>query len=640
MAFSARPLQIGLALAWLCAAPALPAASPAGVAALIERATAAMRSDPEAGRRDAEAALALLARQPDPDQEINARLQLCDYYSERSRDAAEAQIAASTALLPKATRPGLRAGLLSCEGEILEAAGDNVGAMNRYEQAVQLAGTTRETKLLADALYLRGYLLGLSGQYSSGLTDLRRSQSLFEQLQLPLHVLTTLNGIAIQYNRMGDYSQAKQIYERAIESQRQAGLKREELVTLVNLGRAEENLHEWDNARTSYSNALALSRELDYQRGEAYALRGLAAVASASGDGANAMRSLERALLLWQKTPDARLGAQIQLTRGVALHQLQRLGESESALNNALQVFRHADSQSEMSTTLAELAAVEADSGKWNLAYSHRSEAQQLSDKLLKEQLDQRFSLLKVEFDTAAKEKENQLLRLENTANQKALSQDLRSRRLQALVTALVLALLAALGVLALHLRRSTRRLHRLAMTDELTGVANRRAVLAQLEQVMNGNGTAQKAMLILDIDHFKHINDRFGHQAGDAALKLVASKLQEPLTAPAFAGRLGGEEFVVVLPDCSLEEACVLAERYRLAVQSLDGRHWNSNEGITVSIGVTLNTVPDRSTNMLIRADHALYAAKRAGRNCVRVQLASADEDAPIQEALFAANS
>ena len=639
MASTARPLLICLALTWPWLTPAARAATP-GVAELIERATAAMRSDPEAGRRDAEAALALLARQPNADLEITARLQLCDYYSERSAEAAQAQIAASTALLPKATRPGLQAGLLNCEGEILESAGDNVGAMNRYKQAVQLAGATRETKLLADALFLRGYLLGLSGQYSSGLTDLRRSQSLFEQLKLPLHVLTTLNGIAIQYNRMGDYAQARQIYERAIEAQRQAGLKREQLVTLVNLGRAEENLHEWDDARTAYSNALVLSRELDYQRGEAYALRGIAAVASATGDPGTAMRNLDRALQLWQKTPDVRLGAQIQLTRGVALHQLRRLAESENALNTALQVFRHADSQSEMSATLAELATVEADGGQWNQAYTHRSEAQLLSDRLLKQQLDQRFSLLKVEFDTAAKEKENRLLRLENSANQKALSQDLRSRRLQALVFALVLALMAALGVLALFSRRSARRMRRLAMTDELTGVANRRAVLGQLEQVMTANGAGQKAMLIIDIDHFKHINDRYGHQAGDAALKLVAARLQEPLTAPAFAGRLGGEEFVVVVPDCTLEQACALAERYRGAVQALDARHWNAEEGITISIGVTLSTVPDRSTHMLIRADHALYAAKRAGRNCVRVQLANADEVAPVQEALFAANS
>jgi diguanylate cyclase (GGDEF)-like protein len=509
--------------------------------------------------------------------------------------------------------------------------------MSRYERAVQIAEANHENKLLADALFLRGYLSGLSGQYSSSLIDLRRAQTLFEQLKLSLHVLTTLNSIAIQYNRMGDYAQAKQIYERTVNDQHKEGLKREELVTLVNLGRAEENLGEWDNARMSYSNALVYSRELDYSRGEAYALRGLAAVSTATGDADSAMTNLARALQIWQKTPDARLGGQIQLARGMALHLQHHLAESETALNSALDVFRHADSQSEMSTTLAELAAVSADEGKWNLAYTHRTEAQQLSDKLLKEQLDQRFSLLKVEFDTSTKEKENNLLRLQNAANQQTLQQDRRSRRLQALVIALVLALLAALGVLFLNLRRSARRLHRLAMTDELTRVANRRAVLMQLEELIHSPHHGQQALLIIDIDHFKHINDRHGHQAGDIALKLVAEQLRAPLTPPAFTGRLGGEEFVVVLPDSNLQYALDLAERYRAAVQALDGSQWNASESITISIGVTLATQADIASSMLTRADHALYEAKRDGRNCVRVQLAENDPRAPQQEPLFA---
>jgi diguanylate cyclase (GGDEF)-like protein len=651
MTLSERRLVFGPLAARILAALMLPAltlalprmahaAAPATAAALVDQATAAMRDDPETGRRDAEAALTLLARQPDADEEIRAHLLLCDYYSERSKDSATAQIEASRAALPKATRPGLESGIVACEGELLESEGDNVGAMSHYERAVQLAETHHEDKLLADALFLRGYLSGLSGQYSSSLIDLRRAQTLFEQLKLPLHVLTTLNSIAIQYNRMGDYAQAKQIYERTVNDQRQAGLKREELVTLVNLGRAEENLHEWDNARASYGTALAYSRELDYQRGEAYALRGLGSVAAATGDPGGAMSNLDRALQLWQKTPDARLGGQIQLARGTALHLQHHLPESETALNTALDVFRHADSQSEMSTTLAELASVAADEGKWNLAYTYRTEAQQLSDKLLKEQLDQRFALLKVEFDTSAKDKENNLLRLQNAANQQTLQQDRRSRQLQALVIALVLALLVALGVLFLNVRRSARRSHRLAMTDELTRVPNRRAVLMQLEELIHSPQHGQQALLILDIDHFKHINDRYGHQAGDTALRLVAEQLRAPLTPPAFTGRLGGEEFVVVLPNATLEAACDLAERYRLAVQALDGSQWSAAEGITVSIGVTLATRSDIASSMLTRADHALYEAKRDGRNCVRVQLAENDPRTPVQEPVFASGN
>src|SRR5690606_4931403 len=124
----------------------------------------------------------------------------------------------------------------------------------------------------------RGYLLGLLGQYGAGLADLKRAKALFEGIDLSHHALTALNGIAILYNRMGDFAQARDIYRRALEEQRAFGLRREQVVTLHNLGRAHENLHEWPQAESVFSEAAKISRELGYTRGEAYALRGLGAV--------------------------------------------------------------------------------------------------------------------------------------------------------------------------------------------------------------------------------------------------------------------------------------------------------------------------------------------------------------------------
>ena len=129
--------------------------------------------------------------------------------------------------------------------------------------------------------------------------------------------------------------------------------------------------------------------------------------------------------------------------------------------------------------------------------------------------------------------------------------------------------------------------------------------------------------MLIIDIDHFKSINDQHGHAEGDEALKLVASELRSAVREPAFLGRLGGEEFVVVLPDTGVDDAAVIAERIREEVMRIDTRRWLADRKITVSIGVTVS-VPqaDSPSTMLQRADTALYAAKRGGRNQVNVTL------------------
>lgn len=598
--------------------------------ALIQRALRAVRVDPEASRRDAEEALGVLDRAPSVDLEIRARLILCDYFSERDRAAAESQIDRTDALIPQATRKGLRAGLLDCRGTIMETAGDNASAGQLYEEAVEVASAEDDQEMLANALYSRGYLRGLQGQYAAGLADLKRAEATFQQIGLHHHALTALNGIAILYNRMGDFEQARNMYTRALAELRASQLRREEAVTLHNLGRAHENLHEWSEAASAFQESAKISRELGYARGEAYALRGLAAVANARNNPDRALQILDQAKALQRETPDARLHAQLELARGIALHKLRRLRESVASLQAALDIFESADSLHELRETYGALAAAYADLGEWNAAYDNLAKSKSTSERLLQNQIDQRFATLKVEFDTAAKEKENVLLLRENGANQKALAHERRARSLERAVIVLTVILAFLLAAVAVHQWRTTRRMRSLALTDELTGVPNRRAVLRRLQPVLE-DARASCALLIIDIDHFKQINDRFGHPEGDEALRLVASCLRAEVREPGFLGRLGGEEFVVVLPGTGVEEARAFAERFRIQVTKLDSRRWLPDRPITVSTGLTISVSDDTTSTMLQRADAALYEAKRDGRNCVRVRLIQ--EDIELQE-------
>jgi diguanylate cyclase (GGDEF)-like protein len=592
-------------------------------AALIEQGTMAMRTDPDASKRDADRALELLRTSPDPDLEIRARLLLCDYQSERDTTAAQREIAAATALLPAAKRKGLRAGILECEGESLENSGDNAKAMAQYTEAVSVAAGEQDDEMLALSLVSRGYLLGVMGDYANGLIELRRADALFEKLKKPLHSMTTLNSIATLYNRMGDYVQARHIYTRALAAQREAGLQREQVVTLHNLGRANENLHDWNAARAAFAECLEISRKINYIRGEAYAMRGLAAIANALGDPAGALETLKSAEVLQKQVPDARLRAQIQLARGIALHKLQRLPESTAALESALEDFRHADALYELNQVYSELAAVYAETGNWRDAYARQVDAKNTSDKLLRNQLDQGFATLKVEFDTATQDKENAALKRQNEADQRALAQARSVRRLQATVLILTISLVLLLTLLAVFQHRSTLRMHVLAMTDELTGVPNRRAVLGRLDPLLRRADAAPCSILIIDIDYFKAINDRLGHSTGDEVLKVVAATVRAAVSESAFFGRLGGEEFLIVLPDTRLVDARAVAENFCERIEAIDTSRWfDDRRRITCSIGVAVS-VPGKDTpsTMLQRADAALYSAKRGGRNCVRTE-------------------
>ena len=617
--------MVVLACFWLPGAraeePAATAVSP--IEALIEQGTLAMRTNPDASKRNADQALELLKTRPNADLEIRAHLLICDYQSERDTAAAQREIAAATALLPQARRQGLRAGILDCEGESLENSGDNTQALAQYTEAVSVASAEHDDEMLALSLYPRGYLLGVMGDYANGLIELRRADALFEKLKKPLHALTTLNSIATLYNRMGDYVQARHIYTRALAAQREAGLEREQVVTLHNLGRVNENLHDWDAARTAFSEALEISRRINYLRGEAYNMRGLAAVANALGDPAGALETLKSAEVLQKQVPDARLRAQIQLARGIALHKLQHLPEATAALESALVDFKLAESLFELNQVYTELAAVYAETGDWRDAYARQVDAKTTSDKLLKNQLDQGFATLKVEFDTATQDKENAALKRQNEANQRALAQARSVRRLQATVIILTISLVLLLTLLAVFQHRSTLRMHILAMTDELTGVPNRRAVLGRLDPLLRSENPEPCAILIVDVDYFKAINDQLGHSTGDEVLKVLAATVRAAVKEPAFFGRLGGEEFLIALPDTGLHAARAMAESFCEMIEAIDTSRWfGDRHRLTCSIGVSVS-VPGRDTpsTMLQRADAALYSAKRGGRNCVRTE-------------------
>lgn len=586
---------------------------------LLDSASSEIRIDPDAGRRQIESALQLLRRSPEPDVEIRAHLLLSDYYLERDRNTALAQIDAADALLPQAGRPGLEAGVLTGRGQLAQMTGDNDQASGLYDQAAEVARSVNDDEMLAEVLLSRGYLRGLRGDYAAGLADLMHAQGLFQLQKNTQRATSALDNIAIIYNRMGDAEEAIGILQRTLETERAAGLKRDEAATLRDQGDALENLQHLESARSAYAASWDLSRQLDYSRGEAYALRGLASVSNAMGDPNGALTQLDHAAELQQHTPDARLLAQIDLARGLALHRLERLKPCLNSLSQALALFRQIGSQSELATTYNELAEVDAELGNWRDAFDYRTLSQSLTTQLLRSQLDQRFATLKVEFDTASKEQQNALLMRENAADQAALAQRLKASNLQTAVIVLGVLLVAVLTTLAVHQRRSSLRLRLLAMTDELTGVPNRRAVIGLLSQMLR-RSVEPISILIIDIDHFKSINDRYGHLIGDEALKQVAADLRGAIADPAFFGRLGGEEFAAVLPGTILEEARATAEFLRERVLRLDLSRWLGDRRITVSIGIA-TSLPGRDsiTTMLRRADSALYAAKDAGRNCVR---------------------
>lgn len=193
---------------------------------------------------------------------------------------------------------------------------------------------------------------------------------------------------------------------------------------------------------------------------------------------------------------------------------------------------------------------------------------------------------------------------------------------------------LAEMLISAIEGQEKSELLTRLATTDSLTGLASRRRFTEQLErEIVTGKRSGlSSGLLMIDIDHFKRINDTYGHAAGDAVLVDFASAVHSTLREIDTIGRLGGEEFGVILPNSDAANAETVAQRIRRAIEARSIEAGSAELRITISIGVTLITGTDPTPDApLIRADHALYAAKEGGRNNVSVQLPGNDDNQPM---------
>ncbi len=191
------------------------------------------------------------------------------------------------------------------------------------------------------------------------------------------------------------------------------------------------------------------------------------------------------------------------------------------------------------------------------------------------------------------------------------------------LYVALLIVVLAFIAFWAYRTKRSQLHFMNLARRDGLTGIINRPHFMDLASSTLENCRKLQQdvAVILFDLDHFKQINDRFGHAEGDATLKRIVAACQTRMRAADIFARLGGEEFCILLPACNLEDAGERAEELRIAMADLSNAHVAKT---SASLGVAGTADSGYDLNQLLaHADHALYQAKHKGRNCVVVYVA-----------------
>ena len=615
---------IVLAIAMGTAAPCMASVPP--VDASLEKALALVDSEPEKARP---LLAALLPNLPKGAARNQAAAKLCILTA----------VADATASLPIA-RQGLadaRAGgdrkaesqLLRCEGYAQESLGNQPQAAVSYAAAVAAAEASGDREALADALVSRGELRHFNGEYDGAIADLKRSYDLCVQLGLDGGQRYALNAMANLYAdaNVGEYDKAIGYYEELLARHEKAGREGEIATAHFNLGSTLERKGEFALALAHYRKA----RDIDHKRGDADSVaeedRVIGAVLVKQGRAKAALPWIDRALAHFRRLDDADGTARVRLTRGIAL---RAAGQPEAALielDASRAYFAPTGNQRFLVRIDEERARAYADQGQWQSAHAALAEQFKAQRELDRKLAEEGTSRLRVQFDAERTEQLNRVLQAENRRRGEALRAAERERSLQRMVILLGALLLALLLALAVRQLRKARRLRVLALTDELTGLPNRRNILAFLdEQVRAARRSGQPLSVVsFDIDHFKRINDTHGHDGGDRALKRVAALAGQSLRGSDRLGRVGGEEFLLVLPGTGAATAAEIAERSRRAIETGDFDAVAPGARVTISLGVSAwGDAKDEIDALMKRTDEALYRAKASGRNRVEVEQAA----------------
>lgn len=241
-------------------------------------------------------------------------------------------------------------------------------------------------------------------------------------------------------------------------------------------------------------------------------------------------------------------------------------------------------------------------------AYLNEAKARELAYQIVRQetlQKSQQISLL---------DKQNQVLQLQSKLDQKS-AQNTR------LIVMLLVMLVASIGYWAYKIKRVQLSLKKMAETDALTGICNRHHFTLQAERALAQCARAgeEVSLIMFDLDHFKLVNDRYGHQTGDWVLKQVADACKSFCRRIDVLGRLGGEEFAILMYGCDLRGATRVAEDCRVRLAQIDTRETGHTFAVTASFGVTSSALSGYSlAKLLSHADKMLYRAKHMGRNRV----------------------
>ncbi|WP_299808415.1 GGDEF domain-containing protein [uncultured Shewanella sp.] len=521
-----------------------------------------------------------------------------------------------------ANAPDDKLDLELCYAWFSEQKGDVDTALTYYNRLVIEAYRLENLRLMADVRMMRGYLTSFQGNYTQGIEDLMTAQTLYKSLNVTVWVQHSLYEIATIYRRLGDQENAIRYYNQLYKSHIDNKQFDKANVVISSIAIAEEE-------RNNFAQAKKLFLESYHYwdaNGEKFRKAGVAVNMVGTliklGEINQARQYLDEAVPFI--TPSAE-GFYNYMQLFYAQVHLE-LGEFSQA-HKSIALARAAFERVKSLRGLVQVQLVESQiflmQDNWQAAYESLYKYMELHMELDKKLFSRYNAEMRTRFNAEQIEAENRHLIENHKLKELELAMLEQNKVQQWIIIFMGSIILIIISIFTYKQSQKNKLLSALALTDELTQLPNRRYIYTQAQGYFECATNNQQALscISFDADYFKLINDRYGHEVGDKTLTLLADTCRAVLGTHYEAARVGGEEFLILLPNTDKAQALKVAQVLVNQVRNADFSLFPQGFSITISAGVSsLSDTDDKLSQLLKRADEALYLAKKQGRDQVKM--------------------
>jgi diguanylate cyclase (GGDEF)-like protein len=528
------------------------------------------------------------------------------------------------------------------KGRVFHIQGEYDKAFEYFSMARDLYQSVGDQKRQAQLLDDKGNTAIVKGAYEDA------TQYFFEALNIHKNIddkagKAEINlDLGIVYSAMGELKSAEQYFTQAIDKSpvgRDSVLRNARVY--FNLADLFYQFNDFDNAILFSKKSIEAASKYDDQRILTYAYLNLAEASIPVGNYSEAQKAVNKCLEYTQKNNTPRLEIYTHLLDSRISVKTGNFLKAETSLIKSMNLAKIISADESLLLVLKELSELYATTDDLADAYKYLLEYDQLKDKIFNEESKRILFQEQEKYNSV--EQQRTIIKLENEkliASLEASNNKVRNF----IFIAFILLLSVTLLFLSLRFRHNLKtaavinktndelkqayiEIENVALTDSLTLLMNRRAIDKNIQdQYLNFKRHKRNfCVILIDIDFFKQFNDTYGHHCGDMVLKEVAQCIKTTARGSDEVARWGGEEFLVFLPETTLENGKLTAERTRKAVEELTIDYVQPDSGgtiklnLTVTLGVTSAWRDDISSDsIIVRADKALYEGKEQGRNCV----------------------